>query len=369
MKSCLYCGAPLDSDALFCQNCGKKIEPQGKLCPRCGAEVDVSSSFCIKCGIKLNGWGKTSAVPTKEELQKYDLEDEKVRTWWYAIGAVVVAFLAFGSYYAYKHNNNNKRQKEAEKIAEAYCKKIDEFFGGFGSDDPFCEYFLFDITHDGIPELWIRSGPNYIKTQLDVFTFNNGILHIYREDAGHTAHYDYLQGQDYILGLFMSMGYVCLDKITYDEKDGLIKSERIFNGDECSQDYTAPKEPIVETYNYDNKQPIFDWLNAYTHNKKSIGIPSEAKNPKSKPMDAEYIDEPGMWEYVDASTEEVSTVDSYDESFYIDLSRDDITEEGVEENDDNLNRLKSNSEGRQKPESPDSSLLLIDINEESKDSL
>lgn len=63
----------------------------------------------------------------------------------------------------------------------------------------------------------------------------------------------------------MSMGKVCLDKITYDDKDGSIKSERIYNGDDCSDDYTEPKEPIVETYNHDNKQPIYNWFNDYTH--------------------------------------------------------------------------------------------------------
>ena len=50
MSSCLYCGAPLESDSQFCANCGKKIE----LCPRCGAMIKADGLFFAKCGARLD---------------------------------------------------------------------------------------------------------------------------------------------------------------------------------------------------------------------------------------------------------------------------------------------------------------------------
>ena len=268
MRNCTYCGAPLDDDALFCSNCGKKIEPQGKQCPRCGTIAEANSSYCAMCGTSLDAQKGYNVDPMleQEETVSYDLEEEKDRTWWYVIGVVVFALLAFGSYYVYKNYNNSKRQKEAEKVAEAYCNKIDEF--------EFCYYFLYDITQDEIPELWIIIGTCEAEKRLYVFTYKKGIECIFQDSAFHTGYY---QGKDYVLALWTHMDYAGCGKITYNSKNGELKRDELFN--EISIDrLVKPKEPEIEMYNYDNKQPIYNWLNFYTNNEKNTTLSSEEES-------------------------------------------------------------------------------------------
>lgn len=106
MGNCIFCGAPLDDDALFCSNCGKKVEFQGKKCPQCGAEVENDSAFCTKCGIRLDAQTISSSdslqvapsVPLPQENR--EVNHEKNRIWWYLIGGIVVgALLALGWYW------------------------------------------------------------------------------------------------------------------------------------------------------------------------------------------------------------------------------------------------------------------------------
>lgn len=51
MKKCIFCGALLEEDAIFCSYCGKKIDSY--TCPYCGTEVEDDSVFCSKCGMRL----------------------------------------------------------------------------------------------------------------------------------------------------------------------------------------------------------------------------------------------------------------------------------------------------------------------------
>ena len=324
MEKCLFCGAPLDDDAIFCSNCGKKIEPQGKICPQCGAKVGTDSVFCAKCGTRLDAQEVSPMAPIEEkEEQEYDWEEENNKTWWYVIGGIVLFALAgLGSYYAFKHFDKTDNEEITELTSEAnaptqedfVADSINEFkeevstfdpsgesfsinsnvdvakacfniINDFGRNNSYCEYFLFDITHDGIPELWIRYGADWIDTQLDVFSFNNGIKLIYHEKAGHTSHYIYLIGQDYILGHYQHMGSVSIKKISF--KNGTFHSEYIYNGSDLSDDYIEPREPIIKTYQYGNKQPIYNWLNGNTY----IEIIEWLKDKVDEPDQENEIDE------------------------------------------------------------------------------
>ena len=47
VKTCPYCGAENEPEAMFCAQCG---QPISKLtCPHCGAEVDADADFCEVC--------------------------------------------------------------------------------------------------------------------------------------------------------------------------------------------------------------------------------------------------------------------------------------------------------------------------------
>lgn len=51
---CPQCGAPVDKNDKFCQECGANLmvtrEPPKKYCPWCGNEVGEGNKFCMNCG-------------------------------------------------------------------------------------------------------------------------------------------------------------------------------------------------------------------------------------------------------------------------------------------------------------------------------
>ena len=48
---CKNCGAPLESNSLFCGECGAKNAPE--FCSNCGAKLNPGSKFCANCGTKV----------------------------------------------------------------------------------------------------------------------------------------------------------------------------------------------------------------------------------------------------------------------------------------------------------------------------
>lgn len=56
-SACVGCGAALQQDAAFCEQCGS---PNGSVqastaarCPSCGAETAADEAFCSECGAKV----------------------------------------------------------------------------------------------------------------------------------------------------------------------------------------------------------------------------------------------------------------------------------------------------------------------------
>ena len=83
MKKCIYCGAELADDSLFCSECGKRIDDvlstddkqiQGQ-CPQCGADVSEGDTFCQECGYNLVN-GEENAVNTGYEETGRDVIEE-----------------------------------------------------------------------------------------------------------------------------------------------------------------------------------------------------------------------------------------------------------------------------------------------------
>lgn len=46
-KTCPYCGAVNEPEAMFCAQCGQPISKT--ICPHCGAEIDPDADFCESC--------------------------------------------------------------------------------------------------------------------------------------------------------------------------------------------------------------------------------------------------------------------------------------------------------------------------------
>ena len=78
MSKCPNCGAKVDEDALFCEECGADI-PQVKKCINCGAEISLTAKFCKKCRAPQNvGDSGTSVNIGDKNVVAGDVVGQKV---------------------------------------------------------------------------------------------------------------------------------------------------------------------------------------------------------------------------------------------------------------------------------------------------
>ena len=133
---------------------------------------------------------------------------------------------------------------------------VESEYGEYAS----CEYFLYDITMDGLPELWIKVGTCEADYMLLVYTCDNDLKKLYEDRAGHSY---FCTGRDYVLQVYGHMGEAAWMKLTY--KNGEIDVETIFE-EEINFDkdewYTEPKERKVQLYPSHDKQPIYNMFTA-----------------------------------------------------------------------------------------------------------
>ena len=144
-------------------------------------------------------------------------------------------------------------QKNVKEAYLDFLSKLD----AMDEDQVFGRYFLFDITGDGIPELWIESGTCEADHALSVYTYNNKLSILDAGEEGNAYHSGFCRGDDYILQVSGNQGYQSWSKITY--SNGKIKSEVVFEEDlseSGKDDYTEPSEPAVESYPFDDTEPV-----------------------------------------------------------------------------------------------------------------
>ncbi len=142
-----------------------------------------------------------------------------------------------------------------QQIYEAYVEKLESLassVGGDGYGD--CGYFLYDITGDGIPELWVKCGTCEADYMLYVYRYGVGRLELmHSTGAGHSSFYC---GEDYVLQVMAHMGEAWWYKI---ELSGSELSEELVYEEsdiESSDEYAQPVEPDAHMYNYDETWPI-----------------------------------------------------------------------------------------------------------------
>ncbi len=140
-----------------------------------------------------------------------------------------------------------------------YSQLLDRFVHNRESDDYMDEcYFLYDITGDKIPELWLEvtdwSGEFFHL--LYVYTVSDGQLELlYKGNAGHPAHHTFYMGGDYIILDYSHMGAIA--RFKYEYKGGKVVEKELFNGsdtDESLQGYYELTEPMVSTSDITNKE-------------------------------------------------------------------------------------------------------------------
>lgn len=76
-----------------------------------------------------------------------------------------------------------------DSLSNMYHSVIDEY-SVESKVTRYSEYFLYDITGDSIPELWVCSGSCEADTQLTIYTNENGkTRQIYNGDGGHSDYF------------------------------------------------------------------------------------------------------------------------------------------------------------------------------------
>lgn len=114
-------------------------------------------------------------------------------------------------------------------------------------------YFLFDITGDGIPELWIEIGTCELDRTLAVYTYEDDLKILDAGEEGNASYSAFYKGNDYLLQVRGHMGFQGWQKITY--CNGKLESKLIFE-EESVEEYTEPKEEPIETYPVNETQPL-----------------------------------------------------------------------------------------------------------------
>lgn len=147
-------------------------------------------------------------------------------------------------------------QKTLEEVKSAYLDFLAKL-AEMDEDQIYGQYFLYDITGDDIPELWVEAGTCEEDHAISVFTYKNKLSILHAGQEGNASHSTFYRGNDYILQVSRDMGYAVWNRITYYNKK--LQSELVFeeNLNESEKDnYTEPSEPAVESYSYDDTEPI-----------------------------------------------------------------------------------------------------------------
>ncbi len=120
-------------------------------------------------------------------------------------------------------------------------------------------YFLYDITGDKFPELWVQiydgDGENQIDYRIHVYTIANGKSKLLY-NGNVLAHSSFCEGVNYVICEYAHMGYQEISKFTY--SNGKIKAKQIYKNDDYQADYKEIEEPLVTTYKLTDKNPIYE---------------------------------------------------------------------------------------------------------------
>lgn len=257
-------------------------------CSGCGNTVSDKATACPHCGMPLAP-APGSSQPGNEGSNK--------NKWIIALAAMLLVMAVAGGFLGYNYYQQKQEAEKAKRekfvsdsiaqamndslmqaalmekqredsiritrelIVSAYTVKLNELDRmvdrKYETDFALKEYFLFDITQDGVPELWVKYGSCEADYELHVFTYADGkTRELYSDAAGHTG---YAQGTDYILAVLGHMGYFQLKKISYDGKNVRAKVilDKTFGPDE---DYPDVKEPYVPTADFSNTQMLSQFI-------------------------------------------------------------------------------------------------------------
>ena len=156
-----------------------------------------------------------------------------------------------------------------ENIFIAYKKALDDIFDCTGYEEGLdiegfeLDYFLFDITNDGIPDLWLKCGTCEADFIIKVCAYdkNQSYKTIWVGNAFHSTFY---AGNGYILQSVGHQGYGKLTKLTYDGKrmvETIIEEVDNLGPDgelleEENKGYKITTEKMIELHSSVSLEPI-----------------------------------------------------------------------------------------------------------------
>lgn len=132
------------------------------------------------------------------------------------------------------------------KVKNAYIAQIKKMSQSYNT---FRTYFLLDLTGDGIPELFVRTGTCEADAQLHIYTYTTSLKRVASIGASHSSFY---QGNGYFVLMSGHMGSWCIYK--YYLKNGKLMKKRMGGGElkETDDDYPEPKEIGVYEVSFDD---------------------------------------------------------------------------------------------------------------------
>ena len=145
---------------------------------------------------------------------------------------------------------DQKRAQLLRTMKDEYVRMVDLY------SDCGCSYFLFDITGDGLSELWIKVGVcEYEYQELLVYTYDKGMKLLYNEKIGNATFSEYNGGIVQVIRLNL-VDTICI-MLSYTGRK--IVSRVLEGGSMKSDKYLVlTTGRRVKVYPSNNKQPIMD---------------------------------------------------------------------------------------------------------------
>lgn len=238
-------------------------------CEKCGHEISDKAIKCPKCGYKV---------------VHETMHNQRLKWLWIVLSVLLLVLLVVFCFHGYgdmKIENNGMEVVDScavdsigvdsigveeaitdsvavatvENVNEGICEEYERLLDENRASEGDCEYFLYDIDNDDMPELWMRVGSCEANYRLLVYTYKNGIKQLYEDGAGHSY---FCMGTNYILQVWGHMGEASWSKLTYDGTK--IVAKTIFEEDirDSERDYKKPQEPEIDFNPSNDKQPIYD---------------------------------------------------------------------------------------------------------------
>lgn len=264
-----------------CNNCGGIVSDKAKVCPHCGTPVGA------------NCCSQEHKTPLEESNEHNEKPKRKSNAGLIAVVVLgLLALLGIGGWLWY--DNQQKRialeqlQEQArqdsiaqaelrekvrqDSIAEAQKQKqINTIYNEYVkvlNQHEVGDYFLFDITQDGIPEIWITAyNKPEIREQcewpgLHIFTIDDGVA---RKISDATSGGTYYQGKDYIIADWDWIGEdFRLIKLTYNGNKITEKVIRNYYYDEGSALHIS--EPRVTSHGIREFSALKDQIKSFLSN-------------------------------------------------------------------------------------------------------